>query len=1122
MQTSLLLDQSDNDLATPAGFRLQRFETLNWGTFDKHIWTLDLRGGIALLTGANGSGKSTLVDGLLTLLVPNKRRNYNQASSSTGKRERDEKSYVQGAYGRTRSEESYGSKPKLLREKSTLSVLLACFSDRFAKQDVTLAQVLWMEDGAVKKFFVIADAEFNIATHFSQSKRILDLKKQLIANNAEVFTEFSKYSQQFRKRFGLQSEKALDLFNQTVSIKEIGGLNDFVRNHMLEKTDVQTKIKELQESYENLTVSHAAIQKARKQLEALQPITNEAEKYTKSQKEVAALQNAQSIATAFFATKKLHLLTQELQTITYKLTQLQHQRSESDLRLDTLRQKEKDLDYSIKQDDVGRQLQELTRQLEQYQKEVNSKKKQADEYDRLAQKLNFPKYGNRDTFYGSISKGDSLKQELDEALATLETERDNQKLLYADLQKQQIHLKEELKSLRSRKSQIPAKNLDIRDRLAHALGLEINDLPFIGELLQVRPDVQEWEGAIERLLRSFGLCILVSDNNYQKVNSYVNRTNLRGRLIYYRVTPSPANPMQRAFDPQQIPHKLDIKQENQNFYQWVREQLGKQFNYVCCDIDEQFQHELRAITRSGLIKHIGERHDKDDRSQIGDRSQYILGWNNISKIQALETKLQEINQQLVPISTKIKSLENQRQQRQDQSSILQIFMKLQDFTEIDWRAIEVERLLIQEQKQQLEASSNRLKQLEAQLTSTRNEIKQAEIDKDQLIGEIRSLEDRQRTYKKDQQQCEVKAKSALDADIEMFEKLMAKALKQYALTMETIFEDENNLREQLQQQLRQKEKQQESSRNSIVRQMVAFKNMFVETTSEMGADIDYLDEYLKLKAQIEKDDLPKHEQRFKQLMNEKVITNIVIFKNALDSHEREIQNAINELNESLQTINYTESTYIKLCYDANRSPQIWDFKEDLKVCLGNVARQTAEDNEERFVNIQTRLIERFKADDKWTNLVADVRNWLEFSVSERYISDRSEKEHHTDSSGKSGGQKVKLAYTILASAIAYQFGLNQVSGKKKSFRFVVIDEAFSKSDDSNARYAMELFKNLNLQLLVVTPKDKINVIERYISSLHFVSNRSDGDFSSITSISIEDYQKQRQQTFSVNNNDQSY
>jgi uncharacterized protein YPO0396 len=353
MQTLLPLDFIDPSYDALSGFRLQRFEVLNWGTFDQRPWTLDLQGEIALLTGANGSGKSTLVDGLLTLLVPNKRRNYNQASSSSGKKERDEKSYVQGAYGRTRSEESYGSKPKLLREKAQLSVLLAYFSDQISNQDVTLGQVLWMENGYVQKFFVIADAELAIATHFAQCTRIADLKKQLKAIGAETFEEFVKYSQQFRKRFGLQSEKALDLFNQTVSIKEIGGLNDFVRNHMLEKTDVQTKIRELQESYENLTISHAAIQKARKQLEALFPLTEEAEKYSKLKNDVATLQKFQLLAPAFFASKKLNLLEQELQAIDQQLTQIQHQRNESDCLLITLRQQEKDLDFAIKQDSVG-------------------------------------------------------------------------------------------------------------------------------------------------------------------------------------------------------------------------------------------------------------------------------------------------------------------------------------------------------------------------------------------------------------------------------------------------------------------------------------------------------------------------------------------------------------------------------------------------------------------------------------------------------------------------------------------------------------------------------------------------------------------------------------------------
>ncbi len=34
-----------------------------------------------------------------------------------------------------------------------------------------------------------------------------------------------------------------------------------------------------------------------------------------------------------------------------------------------------------------------------------------------------------------------------------------------------------------------------------------------------------------------------------------------------------------------------------------------------------------------------------------------------------------------------------------------------------------------------------------------------------------------------------------------------------------------------------------------------------------------------------------------------------------------------------------------------------------------------------------------------------------------------EHEHYTDSGGKSGGQKEKLAYTVLAASLAYQFGL---------------------------------------------------------------------------------------------------
>lgn len=40
------------------------------------------------------------------------------------------------------------------------------------------------------------------------------------------------------RALGIRSEQALNLFHQTVSMKAIGNLTDFVRAHMLEPFDV--------------------------------------------------------------------------------------------------------------------------------------------------------------------------------------------------------------------------------------------------------------------------------------------------------------------------------------------------------------------------------------------------------------------------------------------------------------------------------------------------------------------------------------------------------------------------------------------------------------------------------------------------------------------------------------------------------------------------------------------------------------------------------------------------------------------------------------------------------------------------------------------------------------------
>jgi uncharacterized protein YPO0396 len=108
----------------------------------------------------------------------------------------------------------------------------------------------------------------------------------------------------------------------------------------------------------------------------------------------------------------------------------------------------------------------------------------------------------------------------------------------------------------------------------------------------------------------------------------------------------------------------------------------------------------------------------------------------------------------------------------------------------------------------------------------------------------------------------------------------------------------------------------------------------------------------------------------------------------------------------------------------------------------------------------------------------------------------------------SGGEKAQITYTILGAALAYQFGIDRGGHKDKSFRFIVVDEAFSKLDPEKSRYLMDLCKQLHLQLLVVTPLDKIHVAEPYIEVCHYVENKEKRN-SRVYDLTFEEYRKRK-------------
>ena len=1095
--------------STSGGFRLERLEVYNWGTFNHRVWRIAPSGGTGLLTGANGSGKSTLADALLTLLVPYTRRTYNQASGTEKHRERNEGTYVRGAWSKQKDSESSSANVQYLRTKDAYSVILAAFANAKMEQCVTLAQVFWWQQGDLRKFFVIAPASLNIEDHFAVRNDIADLRKQLRVRGAEVFDEFAKYSRRFCHLMGLRSEKALDLFNQIVSIKDIGGLNAFVREHMLEKTDAQRRITELRENFENLTRAHAAIELAEQQISVLAPLMNEVGEYEKLQVRIAEAEQCAQVVPVYIAGRRRSLLEVAISEAQQQRMAARGQSDAIKQHLDHLEQQKIDLNVAIQNDRVGQRIYQIEQDILALANQQETKKKQAEQYNTLARAVNLPEYGDETTFLANALQVSALMAQASERIAWLTGQRDEQKQQETSLQATLRGLGEELASLQKRKSQIPGEDIQLKMLLTQALSIPEEELPFIGELLRVREGARQWEPAIERLLHGFGRQLLVPEQHYQQISRYVEQTNLRGRLIYHRIR-GPRTPRNNTvLERNLLFFKLEVKPDT-DFTNWLTAELIDTYDYACCETLEEFQQSRRALTLKGQVKHSAARHEKDDRSSLGDRKRYVLGWSNAEKIEAIRVELISQQKALETVKASIARIEYAQKQEQKREQALQRLLEFTTFAAIDWRADERRRNDLLVQKRELEASANHLADLRRQLEEVTRQHRERQQERDNVNATITTFDNAITGYEQQRSACQVILQAASHANIADYAAMIEKDHKNATLTVENA----DDIRERMAQFYRARAISLRGQVTPLISKIIGLMNTFKQISStlahELDASIEAIAAYRQHYEQIRREDLPRYRRRFKELLDEKVITNISVFKAALERQIEDIKKSIGSLNSSLRLIDYTPSTYIQLCYDLARDSEVRDFRIQLRACLPDVTQaRTAEANEASFQRIQA-LIQRFEQEERWTAKVTDVRNWLDFSAEERYREDDTTKNYYSDSSGKSGGQKTKLAYTILASAIAYQYGLDQQEERKQAFRFVVIDEAFVRSDEMNARYAMELFKQLDLQLLVVTPLDKIHVIEPYITACHYVTNNQEENDSKVYNFTMSEYFEHKQ------------
>ncbi|MCA0428088.1 MAG: AAA family ATPase [Bacteroidetes bacterium] len=1107
------------------GFRLQYLEVLNWGTFDKVCWQIEPGGHNALLTGDIGSGKSTLVDALTCLLVPHHKIVFNKAAGAESK-ERNILSYVKGEYKKEKEEITKAAKRIYLRpDNNTYSVIIGNFKNEGYLEHVCLAQVFWPgKDGKIEKMLLISPVPLHVAEHFSNFADIGELRKKLKqVSGLQFFNDnFSQYSDAFRRLLGMNSDKAIDLFYQTVSMKAVSSLTTFVREQMLERTDVKEQIGALLKRFDDLNKSHAAVVNAREQYEILKPLAEGVAEYESITRSIADAEAMVDIMPAWFAAKKKKLLEEEIFKTKQQLSEAEQQQEILNKEKDALESKKLGILQDI-DNNGGKRLEQIAGEIKQQEEQKHIKKKDYDDYDKLAKTCNLESALTIEAFKRNTEKARKREEEGKQKELKYREQRDN---IVTEMRKQQnelSHEEEELRSLKERKTQIPGWLVGFRTQLCNDLRIPEDDLPFAGELLKVHEDEATWQGAVEKLLRDTGISLLVPPNHFRSVSNYINNNTLKspdGRGI--KVTSLEASTSQvtkhiKQLDDQSIFYKLSIKPDTP-FYDWLEQYLQRSFgDYLCVNDVNELQQISFGITQQGLIKSGRIRYTKDDRKSISDRKNYVLGWSNVEKIKALEEAVQQLEETIHYLQKEKKDIEEKQEQLKKDAQILTLLLSITDYTRINWQYHVVKIHALEKELKELLENNDKLALLNRKKDEVEELLKELENNKTKVTETVGSLKKDIAIYN---QQHQHSAEILANTDAVAFEKwfpIIDSKLDTYTPKLKNIDNKQEEFRKQIQGsngEISRLKTDQTNLRSSIEKSMGLIKNHSKAEYDEVAANIDARDEYVKRYETLVTEDLKRHEDRFKEDLNKHTINSISVFDNQLERHEKEIKEKIKIINQHLNEIVYNaaQDTYITILMDQTPNPEVRLFREELKKCYTHSFSSNNElYTEEKYEQVR-KILDRFSssesADKEWTSTVTDVRQWFEFNASERYRADDAEKEFYEGSGGKSGGQKEKLAYTILASALAYQFGLQFGESKSRSFRFVVIDEAFGRGSDESTRYGLELFKKLDLQLLIVTPLQKIHVIESHVNSFHFVINR-DGNNSQVSNFTKKQYEAEK-------------
>jgi uncharacterized protein YPO0396 len=1071
-------------------FQLRRIQTYNWGTFDK-LREIEIAAEGHLVLGPSGSGKSTLLDGHTSLLTPPRWLDFNTAArtSEKGSGDRSLATYVRGAWA-TQTDGEGEKVKRYLRSGTTWSAIAETYRDSTGRT-IVLGRLLWIKgngsaDNDVHRLFFVAEREFGLREleSFKDDSAGFEVRR-LKARLADVhFTdEFSAYQTRFTRLFQIASDRALRLLHKTQSAKDLGDLNKFLRDFMLDPPETFTVAETLVNEFQVLNAAHEAVLTARMQIEALQPVREALTQYDHTQTQLSLLEEERVGVQYWREQHRRELLTLQIHELTTKAEGMAA-RVEQAKTTEGNEEATFNAYLAMRAGAGGNLLSSLQNDLGQLERvRVPNVSANHDRLSRSCQALGWAPPSSPESFAQAKAEAQTLVDGRQEMEQRHEDQLDKLKDDKRTAEERFATLLSEIKAMEGRTSNMPSYLLKIREEMCRELDVSEDELPFAGELLQVKPKESQWTGSIERVLGGFATSLLVDDRHYAEVAKWVDRTHLGQRLVYLRMLPrsSSGGPVAQPAANSLI-RKLDLAP---NRREWLTEEL-RRFDYACVDSAEDLRKEEKGVTLAGQVKHSRTRHEKDDRRRVNDRSNWVLGFSNVEKLAAYKAEAAEVGRKIGESSKNLETARAAANREREQ------ILHCQTLVNLTWENSNIAAVLD-------EVSSLRTRIAEE--LKARPEL--ADLDKKvERQREVWNKATRARTSAqsdaKDVERDLSKAKEKLESiPAEALAVALTPTQEQRldarffatgkVLSPEHIDSACTSMMQAIGEEAKDATAKAGNITQKIEHQLFVFCTKWEAEAKGLDPKMESSPDFMAKLTRLETDGLHEYVARFKALLREQSDQNLAVLHAKLDQERRNIGERMEQVNDSLRRCAFNERTYLQINYDDRPTQEVLEFRAQLKAALSGSFREDDEEMERRFTalnGVVQRLGSQAPADLKWRSLVLDVRQHVVFSATE-FDESKIEVETYDSGAGKSGGQRQKLTTTVLAAALRYQLAGEE--GVWPTYSTVVMDEAFEKADNEFTAMVMNIFKSFGFQVVAATPVKNVMALEPFIGGGTFIS-----------------------------------